>query len=132
MALEGDIQRLQMALHEKEGSLRNVQDRFEMASRSSSQLEDRCVALKSTVDQLKDRLQAAAITETELKGEINGLHKEKADQGHHVAIGQDKIKQVQKTLTNSENERRVLSERLEQCQGQMNELRRTQQTSQDG
>ncbi|XP_070507489.1 rootletin-like isoform X2 [Chironomus tepperi] len=131
VALEGDIQRLQMALQEKECALRNVQERWEQANKSSTQLEDRCVALKTTIDQLKDRLQAAAIAETELKAEINGLNKERADQGQHLIIEQDKIKHIQKSLTNSENERRVLAERLEQAQNSVNELRRTQQSNQD-
>lgn len=131
VALEGDIQRLQMALQEKEGALRNVQERWEQANKSSGQLEDRCVALKSTIDQLKDRVQAAAITETELKAEINCLNKERSDQGQHLVIGQDKIKHIQKSLTNSDNERRVLSERLEQAQNTINELRRSQQSNQD-
>lgn len=131
VALEGDIQRLQMALSEKESALRNVQERFEQANKASAQLEDRCVALKTTIDQLKDRIQAAAITETELKAEINCLNKERSDQGQHLIIGQDKIKHIQKSLTNSENERRVLAERLDQAQNTVNELRRTQQSNQD-
>lgn len=131
VALEGDIQRLQMALQEKESALRNVQERWEQANKSSAQLEDRCVALKTAIDQLKDRVQAAAITETELKAEINCLMKERSDQGQHIVIGQDKIKHIQKSLTNSENERRVLAERLDQAQNTINELRRTQQSGQD-
>jgi rootletin len=131
VALEGDIQRLALQIQEKDSSLRNVQERLEQTQRGNTQLEDRCVALKTTVDQLKDRLQAAAITETELRAEITGLHKERSDQGQHVAIGQDKIKQIQKSLTNSENERRVLSERLDQAQNTVNELRRVQQSNQD-
>lgn len=131
VALEGDIQRLQMALQEKECALRNVQERWELANKSSAQLEDRCVALKTTIDQLKDRVQAAAITETELKAEINSLNKDRSDQSQHLIIGQDKIKHIQKSLTNSENERRVLAERLDQAQNSVNELRRSQQSNQD-
>jgi rootletin len=131
VALEGDIQRLQMALQEKESALRNVQERWEQANKSSAQLEDRCVSLKTAIDQLKDRVQAAAITETELKAEINSLNKDRSDQGQHILIGQDKIKHIQKSLTNSENERRVFAERLEQAQNTINELRRTQQSGQD-
>lgn len=131
VALEGDIQRLQMALQEKESALRNVQERWEQANKSSAQLEDRCVALKTTIDQLKDRVQSAAITETELKAEINCLNKERSDSAQHLVIGQDKIKHVQKSLTNSENERRVLAERLDQAQNTVNELRRSQQSNQD-
>lgn len=131
VALEGDIQRLTMALQEKDCALRNIQERWEQANKSSAQLEDRCVALKTTIDQLKDRVQAAAIAETEFKAEINALNKDRADQGQHLIIGQDKIKHIQKSLTNSENERRVLAERLDQAQNTTNELRRTQQSNQD-
>ncbi|XP_053659814.1 rootletin [Anopheles marshallii] len=132
VALEGDIQRLQMAMQEKDCTLRNQQERLENQQRSLTQLEDRCVALKSTVDQLKERLQAAAITETELRGEISGLQRHNADQSHTFALGQDKLKQLQKTLTGSENERRVLAERLDASQHTINELRRNQQAAQDG
>ncbi|XP_062565905.1 rootletin isoform X1 [Armigeres subalbatus] len=131
VALEGDIQRLQMALQEKDCTIRNLQERLENQQRSGTQLEDRCAALKSTVDQLKERLQASAITETELRGEIAGLQRHNTDQGHTFALGQDKLKQLQKSLTNSENERRVLSERLDASQHTLNELRRSQQASQD-
>lgn len=131
VALEGDIQRLQMALQEKDCALRNLQERWEQASKASAQLEDRCVALKTTIDQLKDRVQAAAITETELKAEINCMNKERADQAQHLIITQDKVKHIQKTLTNSENERRVLAERFDQAQNKVNELTRTQQSNQD-
>lgn len=131
VALEGDIQRLQMAMQEKDCQLRNVQERWENASKSATQLEDRCGALKTTIDQLKDRLQSSAIAETELKAEINSLHKERSDQGQHLLIEQDKTKHIQKSLTNSENERRVLAERLDQAQNGLNELRRAQQHAQD-
>lgn len=87
--------------------------------------------MKSTVDQLKERLQAAAIAEAELKAEINGLQKERNEQGHNVLAGQDKMKYLQKSLTNSDNERRVLAERLETAQATINELRRSQQSQQD-
>lgn len=91
----------------------------------------RCIALKTTVDQLKERLQGAAITETELRAEINCLHKAHSEQGHNVMAGHDKLKQIQKTLSNSENERRILAERLEASQTVANDLRRTQQAQQD-
>lgn len=83
------------------------------------------------MDQLKERLQTAAIAEAELRAEINSLQKDRNEQGHNVIVGQDKMKYLQKSLTNSENERRVLAERLEAAQGTINELRRCQQSQQD-
>lgn len=41
IALEGDIQRLQMTSQEKESNLRNCQERLEEQQRSAAQLEDR-------------------------------------------------------------------------------------------
>lgn len=41
IALEGDIQRLQMTLQEKENHLRNCQERLENQQRASAQVEDR-------------------------------------------------------------------------------------------
>lgn len=41
VALEGDIQRLTMALQERENHLKILQERFDNQGRSSTQLEDR-------------------------------------------------------------------------------------------
>lgn len=41
IALEGDIQRLQMAMQDKDSTIRNFQERLDVQSRSSAQLEDR-------------------------------------------------------------------------------------------
>lgn len=43
IALEGDIQRLQMVLQEKENHLRNCQERLDNQSRAMAQIEDRFV-----------------------------------------------------------------------------------------
>lgn len=91
----------------------------------------RCVALKTSVDQLKERLQSAAITETELRSELTCLQKERSEQGHNLIAGHDKVKQLQKALSSSENERHLFSERLEAAQATINELHRNQQSLQD-
>lgn len=41
IALEGDIQRLQMVLQEKENHLRNCQERLDSQSKTSAQLDER-------------------------------------------------------------------------------------------
>lgn len=83
------------------------------------------------MDQLKERLQNAAIVETELRGELNCLQKERNEQSHTITSTQEKLKHMQKTLSNSENERRLLSDRLETTQTSLNELHRSQQSQQD-
>lgn len=45
IALEGDIQRLQMVLQEKENHLRNYQERVDNQTRSAGQIEDRYAIL---------------------------------------------------------------------------------------
>lgn len=91
----------------------------------------RCVALKTSVDQMKERLQNAAIVETELRGELNCLQKERSEQSHAVSASQEKIKHMQKTLSNIENERNILTDRLKQTQSSLNEMHRSQATQQD-
>lgn len=83
------------------------------------------------MDQLKERLQNAAIIETELRGELNCIQKERSEQMHLITSTQEKLKHMQKTLSNSENERRILSDRLESTQTSMNEVHRSQQSQQD-
>lgn len=104
---------------------------FHFKPKKKSILLRRCVALKTTVDQLKERLQVAAITETELRGELNCLQKQGAEQSHNAIANQDKMKQIQKSLSSSENERRILNERLDAAQNTINDLRRSQQSQQD-
>lgn len=41
IALEGDIQRLQMVLQEKDNQIRNYQERVDNQTRTSAQIEDR-------------------------------------------------------------------------------------------
>lgn len=120
-----------MALQERDNQARNIQERLDNQTRSSAQLEDRCMALKTTVDQLKERLQTAAITETELRGELNCLQKERTEQGHNVLATEDKLKQMQKAVAASDNERRIMAERLDATQSVIQDLRRSQQSQQD-
>lgn len=89
------------------------------------------MALKTSVDQLKERLQNAAIIETELRGELNCLQKERSEQVHNVTATQEKLKHMQKSLSNSENERRILTDRLDTTQSALNEMHRSQQSQQD-
>ncbi|XP_017113635.1 rootletin [Drosophila elegans] len=132
VAMEGDLTRLQMALQEKDCSIRQMAERLENQNRALAQLEDRCTALKSTVDQLKERLQKSAVTETQLRGELKTLQKELSEQGHCSQANEDKLKLVQKSLQTAENEKRILTERLDSAQSNLNELRRSQQAQLDG
>lgn len=87
--------------------------------------------MKTSVEQLKERLQSTAITETELRAELSCLQKERSEQSHSIASSQDKMKHFQKLLTNNDNDRRVMAERLDVAQCSINELQRQQQSQQD-
>lgn len=132
VAMEGDLTRLQMALQEKDCNIRQVSERLDNQNRAMVQLEDRCSSLKTTVDQLKERLQKSAVTETQLRGEIKTLQKELSEQGHCSQANEDKVKLLQKSLQTTENEKRILTERLDSAQTNLNELRRIQQAQLDG
>lgn len=66
-----------------------------------------------------------------MRGDVNCLQKERSEQSHNAISGQDKLKQMQKSLSNSENERRILCERLDASQNTINDLRRSQQSQHD-
>uniref|UniRef100_A0A0K8UUX9 Rootletin n=1 Tax=Bactrocera latifrons TaxID=174628 RepID=A0A0K8UUX9_BACLA len=131
VAMEGDINRLQMALQEKDCQTRQAQERLDNQNRAMVQLEERCTSLKTTVDQMKDRLQKTAVTEMELRGEIKVLNKELSEQGHCSQTNEEKLKLLQKQSQAAENEKRILAERLDNAQGNLNELRRSQQAQLD-
>lgn len=80
---------------------------------------------------MKERLQSAAITEAELRSELTCLQKERTEHNHIIGSSQDKLKHLQKALANSDNERRIMSERVEAAQSTINELHRGQQSLQD-
>lgn len=80
---------------------------------------------------MKERLQNAAIIETELRGELNCNQKERSEQNHALVTTREKLKHMQKTLSNNENEKRLLAERMESTQAALNELHHNQQSQQD-
>lgn len=82
----------------------------------------RCIALKTSVDQLKERLQSSAITETELRSELSCLQKDHVEHSHTINSNQDKLKHLQKALSNCDNEKRILHERFESAQNMIKEL----------
>ncbi|XP_075157962.1 ciliary rootlet coiled-coil, rootletin [Haematobia irritans] len=127
VALEGDITRLQMAMQEKDCHIRAAQERLDNQNRALAQLEDRCTSLKTSLDQMKERLQKAAVVEAELRGELKTASKEISEQGHCSQANEDKLKLMQKSLQTAENEKRILSERMEKAQTTINELRRAQE-----
>nr|CAD7442663.1 unnamed protein product [Timema bartmani] len=127
MSLEGDLQRLQMLLQEKDAHVQKLQERCEVQSRTVSSLEERCASLKTTVEQLKTALERAAMGEADLRADIQSLQRTLADTSATSQASSEKLKQLQKSLSNSENERRVVSERLDAAQSTLAELRRSNQ-----
>lgn len=83
------------------------------------------------MDQLKERLQNDALTEAELRSELMCLQKERTEQNHMINSTNDKLKHLQKSVANAENERRLINDRLEAAQGTINELHSRDQAQQD-
>ncbi|XP_026278331.2 rootletin isoform X2 [Frankliniella occidentalis] len=131
MGLEGDLQRLQMVLQEKDSHLAKLQERCEQQGRMVASLEERCASMKNTIDQLNLSLERAAAGESELRAEIQSLQRTLIDTSSTSQASCEKLKQLQKSLTNSENERRVVTERLEVTQQQLADLRRANQQLSD-
>ncbi|XP_024884734.1 uncharacterized protein LOC112462900, partial [Temnothorax curvispinosus] len=81
-----------------------LQDRFDTQSRTTASLEERCASLKSTIEQLKLSLEKASATESELKSEINLLRHNVMEITTSSQSNNEKLKQLQKQLSNAENE----------------------------
>ncbi|KAF4520433.1 hypothetical protein B566_EDAN004004 [Ephemera danica] len=126
LSLEGDLQRLQMMMQEKDVHCQKLHDKTDMQARTVASLEERCSSLKSTIDQLNIALERASSGEGDLKAEIHELRRSLLDHSSTSQSSNEKLKQMQKSLQNSENERRVLAERLEAAQNASAELRRVQ------
>ncbi|XP_046406098.1 rootletin [Ischnura elegans] len=127
LALDGDLQRMQMVLQEKDAHIQKIQEKSEMQGRTVASLEERCGSLKATVEQLRLSLERAAAAESELRSEVQRLNRALLDSSVSSQSGTDKMKQLQKSLSNSENERRVLAERLDSLQRTLADVRRDSQ-----
>lgn len=128
IALEGDLQRHQMILQDKDNSLKMLQEKVENQSKCIISLEECCANMKLTIDQLKSKVEQAAVLEAELRAEIKHIQKIRSNQEHVLSSSEEKIKQLQKALINSENEQRILSERLESSLQIVSETKRQNQS----
>lgn len=108
-----------------------MQEKCETHGRTIASLEERCVSLKSTIDQLNSTLERAAATESELRSEIQSTQRNLLDTTSVSQTSTEKLKQLQKALANTENEKRIVQERFDTTQHTVNELRRSNQQMQD-
>lgn len=108
-----------------------MQEKCENHARTIASLEERCVSLKSTIDQLNASLERASLTETELRSEIQSMQRNLLETTASSQSSNEKVKQLQKHLANTENEKRVIQERLDSTHSTVNELRRTNQQLHD-
>ncbi|KAJ8974641.1 hypothetical protein NQ317_019876 [Molorchus minor] len=126
MSAEGDLNRLQMMLQEKDTTVQKLQEKCENQSRTVASLEERCVSLKSTIDQMTLSLERASQCESELKSEVQSLQRALMEATSSSQTSSERLKQLQKQLINSENERHS-----EATQQNLAEMRRNNQISQD-
>lgn len=119
MSAEGDLQRLQMMLHEKDDTIQvhmktisrkkmntlirfmnfiicfqKIQEKCEHQSRTIASLEERCVSLKSTIDQMNISLEKASQNESDLKLEMQSLQRNLMDASSSTHSNTEKLKQV--------------------------------------
>lgn len=94
MSAEGDLQRLQMILQEKDTAIQKLQEKCDNQARTVASLEERCVSLKSTIDQLNLSLERAAAGENELRAEMQSLQRQLIDTTSMSHSSAEKLKQV--------------------------------------
>lgn len=131
MALEGDLQRLQMAYQEKDGQIMQLNERFENQAKTANSLEERCLALKNTIDNLKDKLQKSSTVEQDLRAELSSLNKNHKEQSHMLQSNAEMVKKLQKQLQVVENDKKLTAERLEAAQSNIASLKRNHHSQLD-
>lgn len=111
MSTEGDLQRLQMIVQEKDATIQvtnkcvsfckqfkvlfqKLQEKCDVQSRTLASLEERCASLKSTIDQLNLSLERAAAGENELRAEIQNMQRQLLDSTSVSHSSAEKLKQV--------------------------------------
>uniref|UniRef100_A0A336MUQ3 CSON004284 protein n=1 Tax=Culicoides sonorensis TaxID=179676 RepID=A0A336MUQ3_CULSO len=128
--LEEDMQHHIILLQDKNKALEFLQEKVDSQSKFISSLEECCDKMKLTIDQLKCKAEQAVILESQYKVEIKKLQKINTTNENIISTDQEKLNQVQESLINSENERRVLNERLEASHKLNSELKRLNQSIQ--
>lgn len=88
-------------------------------------LGERFASLQSTIDQLNVALEHSS--ENNFCIQLENLERTLLDINSKSPAGTEKLKDLQKSLMNAENERRVLSERLDYSQQNLAEIRRSKE-----
>ncbi|XP_026814438.1 rootletin isoform X2 [Rhopalosiphum maidis] len=128
IGLDGDLQRLQMMLQEKDSHIQKLEEKRESHSKASAALEERCVSLTATIERLNASLTHATANECDLKAQIQALQRSLHDASMSSASHSDKYKQLQRALQNCENEKKIAIERLDVAQHNLADCRRDQQS----
>ncbi|XP_041437873.1 uncharacterized protein LOC121399941 [Xenopus laevis] len=108
--LEGELQRHKLVLADREAEM---QQRMEGLQRQLSDSEGKVSTLQLCVDRLTGTLAKAQESETSLKEKVQSLTGALSESNCTSASSHDQLNQLQKVLTASEHERRILQERLE-------------------
>ncbi|CAF0803068.1 unnamed protein product [Rotaria sp. Silwood1] len=123
-ALEGEIQRLNMILTDKDTEIQVHQERCETLIRQIQEREDKCQSLQLSVDRLSLTLAKAEEGESSLKTRVQSLNQTISQSNYQTADLQQKLGTIQNALQSSESERRVAQEKLEQARSQISELKK--------
>ena len=90
-----------------------MHDRIEALNRQVQALEGKAQSLQVTIDRLTCALQKTEEEESQQKDKVQNLNMTLSDNQSIINELQDRVSQLQKGLTSSEHDRRVLQERLD-------------------
>ncbi|XP_063368164.1 rootletin [Cydia amplana] len=144
--LRAELSKTQRMLNEAKNNEQNAMDKLRQIQKNIGRfrrtsvsfplsvalvLRSRCTLLKGTVGQLSTSLQKAASAESELRAELSKTQRMLNEAKNNEQNAMDKLRQIQKNIANCENERRVLSEKLESAKSALVELKRLNCTLED-
>ena len=97
-----------------------MHDRIEALNRQVQALEGKAQSLQVTIDRLTCALQKTEEEESQQKDKVQNLNMTLSDNQSIINELQDRVSQLQKGLTSSEHDRRVLQERLDSTRYDLN------------
>ncbi|XP_026333476.1 rootletin [Hyposmocoma kahamanoa] len=129
--LEGDLQRSNAAIKEKDSAIGKLNERLECYTRTINSLESRCTSLKTTIDNLKCSLTKAAAAESEVRADLAKTLRQLADIKKREETADARFRHVEKCLASCEQEKRVLIDKLQSTKTLIGDLKRQNSTYED-
>ncbi|KAA3675572.1 rootletin [Paragonimus westermani] len=121
--LESDLQRAQGVITELEREKQTTQERINAINRQKSELETRIYTLQNARDQMTNNLDQRSSKVAELNVQLDRELREKEALREEIMDLRDHVERMNRTAVESDQERRLLQERLETTRSNLDDTK---------